>query len=198
MKNSAVVFSIFVAVIIALFLVFSIFGILYFYWGDATAVKDSLATIAGFFGGFATLGAAVIAAYLFNDWKEQERVTFIRNIAHETANLITQLMLSMQQYTPSNIDNFSKIKILQTHIITNLSFLNKQIKDDQMCIINKNFGIFTSNFFDITILEADNLIDAQARKEKIRLLIKSYSGDFNFVANLVDIDIVYSKTKTPN
>ena len=72
MKKNAVTFSIFIAVIISVFLAFSIFGILYFYWGDVSAVKDSFSTVAGFFGGFATLGAAVVAGYLFNGWKITE------------------------------------------------------------------------------------------------------------------------------
>lgn len=108
MKNSAVVFSISVAVIITLFLVFSIFGILYFYWGDIAAVKDSLSTIAGFFGGFATLGAAVIAAYLFNDWKDEYNHNLNSNILldflkqldileEHAQSLLTTLMTSSQK-----------------------------------------------------------------------------------------------------
>ena len=81
MRVKPVVFSVGVAILIVVILVFSIFGILYFYWGDTTAVKDSLSTIAGFFGGFATLGAAIIAAYLFNDWRDQHNKTVENELA---------------------------------------------------------------------------------------------------------------------
>lgn len=98
MKNSAFAFSIFVAVIITLFLVFSIFGILYFYWGDVTAVKDSLSTIAGFFGGFATLGAAVIAAYLFNDWKDEQLGVTRSQISKEVLEILVKLTADAESY----------------------------------------------------------------------------------------------------
>lgn len=68
-KIAPIIFSIAVAVIISIFLIISIFCILYFYWGNSSAVKDSISTVGSIFGGFATLGAAIIAAYLFTDWK---------------------------------------------------------------------------------------------------------------------------------
>ncbi|GAA5631052.1 hypothetical protein Acal02_01671 [Acinetobacter calcoaceticus] len=69
MNKSVIVFSITVTAIIFAFFLFSVMAILYFYWGDTSAVKDSLSTISGIFGGITTIGAAVVAAYLFNDWK---------------------------------------------------------------------------------------------------------------------------------
>lgn len=71
MNKGAIIFSILVATIISIILAFSIFGILYFHWGDTEAVKNSLSIVSSLFGGFTTLGAAIIAAYLFNDWKDE-------------------------------------------------------------------------------------------------------------------------------
>lgn len=71
MNKSVVIFSITVAAIILTFLLFSILAILFQHWGDTTSVKDSLSIISGIFGGVTTLGAAIVAAYLFNDWKVQ-------------------------------------------------------------------------------------------------------------------------------
>ncbi len=59
--------------LILIILLFSIFGILYFFWGNVKAVQDSLSTTGSIFSAIATLGAAAIAAYLFNDWKDQQR-----------------------------------------------------------------------------------------------------------------------------
>ncbi|MGA6135867.1 hypothetical protein ACPER7_06115 [Acinetobacter dispersus] len=73
MKKSVVVFSIVVIAIISLFLLFCILGIILYYWGESSAAKDALSIVSGLFGGITTLGAAIIAAYLFNDWKEQQR-----------------------------------------------------------------------------------------------------------------------------
>ena len=91
MNKSVIIFSILVAIIISIILAFSIFGILYFHWGNTEAVKNSLSTVSGFFGGFATLGAAIIATYLVADWKSQikynARLEQIINIIDELSKL---------------------------------------------------------------------------------------------------------------
>ncbi|WP_227505632.1 hypothetical protein [Acinetobacter calcoaceticus] len=69
-KSASAVSIIFIGLTI-FFLIFSVFSILYFYWGDLNAIQDSLSTTGSIFGAIATLGAAAVAAYLFNDWKEQ-------------------------------------------------------------------------------------------------------------------------------
>lgn len=94
-KFSAVGFSVGVVIAIATFFLFAIGGILYFYWGNASAVKDALSTTSSFFGGFATLGAAIIAAYLVADWKSQikynAQLEQIINIIDELSRLSTQI-----------------------------------------------------------------------------------------------------------
>ncbi|AVF08369.1 hypothetical protein J7S89_03465 [Acinetobacter baumannii] len=71
MNKSASAVSILFIGLTFFFLIFSIFSILYFYWGDLKVIQDSLSTTGSIFGAIATLGAAAVAAYLFNDWKEQ-------------------------------------------------------------------------------------------------------------------------------
>lgn len=83
MNKSVVIFSITVAAIILTFLLFSILAILFKYWGDTTSVKDSLSIISGIFGGITTLGAAIVAAYLFNDWKVQHNKTIENNFIND-------------------------------------------------------------------------------------------------------------------
>lgn len=74
MNKSVLTISIIIIGIIILFILFSILGILYFYWGDQKAVQDSLSTTGSIFSAVATLGAAGVAAYLFNDWKDQKNM----------------------------------------------------------------------------------------------------------------------------
>lgn len=71
MTKKNMTYSITVLATILAILIMAIFAIFFKYWGNVTAIKDSLTILSSFFGGFATLGAALIAAYLFNDWKEQ-------------------------------------------------------------------------------------------------------------------------------
>jgi len=44
---------------------------LIFAYSSESALQDALSTTGSYFGAVATLGAAVIAAYLFNDWRDQ-------------------------------------------------------------------------------------------------------------------------------
>ncbi|WP_349913095.1 hypothetical protein [Acinetobacter pittii] len=81
MNKSAISISIFIIGFILLLLLISIFGILYFYWGNSKAIQDSLSTTGSIFGAIATLGAAAVAAYLFNDWKEQHNKQVTNTLA---------------------------------------------------------------------------------------------------------------------
>lgn len=80
MNKTVVIFSLCVAAIIFSFLLFSILAVLFFYWGDTSSVKDALSTVSGIFGGITTIGAAIVGAYLFNDWKEQHNKTVDKEI----------------------------------------------------------------------------------------------------------------------
>lgn len=50
---------------------YSLFWVLYFHAGSPNAVSSALNTLGGYFGGIATLWAAIIATFLFNDWRDQ-------------------------------------------------------------------------------------------------------------------------------
>ncbi|MDO7479889.1 hypothetical protein Q5X66_11200 [Acinetobacter baumannii] len=187
MNKSAFAISIFTIGLILLILLFSIFGILYFYWGNVKAVQDSLSTTGSIFGAIATLGAAGIAIYLFNDWREQERTIFIRSVAYDAVESITHLMDLMQGYPESDDYNVASVKVTHTKITTKLSIINRQIFDPKMEIVNKNFGVFIQDYFDIVKLKIDSEIDQKVMKVLISDLIYSYRGDFNYLAKLTDI-----------
>lgn len=106
MNKSVLTISIIIIGIIILFLLLSIFGILYFYWGDQKAVQDSLSTTGSIFGAVATLGAAGVAAYLFNDWREIHNQTTYKDICTSTFN--TQTKLNVRLISINDI--FSKAK----------------------------------------------------------------------------------------
>ena len=187
MNKNVVVFSMAVAAIIFTFFIFSIFAILFAYWGNSEAVKDSLSTISGIFGGITTIGAAIIAAYLFNDWRIQERTIFIRSIAYETVELTGQLIDLMQGYPASEDYNYIAVKLMHTKIVTKLAIINRHVEDPRMRIVNANFGLFIKEFFDILAMKADEIIDHKLMKELISDLIRSHSADINYLAELTDI-----------
>ncbi|GEM_PF-1124581 len=115
MKKDIVWKAICIAGTFVLILLIVIFTAIYSHWGDqnSQALKDSLSTTSGIFGGLTTLAAAIIAAYLFNDWKEQhnkqisnalalqayeEFTTFQRKVV-EFANYISDFEGLLNSYT---------------------------------------------------------------------------------------------------
>jgi hypothetical protein len=101
MNKGILTISIIIVGIIILFLIFSIFGILYFFWGDQKAVQDSLSTTGSIFGPIATLGAAGIAAYLFNDWRDEKEYELVK----ESSLSLLEATLNIN----STIENFLAI-----------------------------------------------------------------------------------------
>lgn len=55
--------------------------------GVGDRLKETLTITIGFFGGFATLAAAYIAANLFNDWREQHNKQVLADEAKDTFHL---------------------------------------------------------------------------------------------------------------
>jgi hypothetical protein len=81
-------FSFFVSLIISFAFLLITFWIFYAYSWNADAAKDALSTTGSFFGAGATLGAAIIAAFLFNDWKDQHNKQVLAYEAKENFMLI--------------------------------------------------------------------------------------------------------------
>lgn len=98
MNKSAFSISIMIIGLILIFLLFSIFGILYFYWGNAKAVQDSLSTTGSIFGAIATLGAAGVAAHLYIDWREQLTSTVQQEQAKSIQLTINKILTTLDDY----------------------------------------------------------------------------------------------------
>lgn len=184
-------------ILATIFAVVFLFALIFYLYSSISGIslnnlKDALSMTASFFGGIATLVAAYVAAKLFNDWKEQERMVFIRNTFHETSNLLNQLMLSMQQFPKINLP---EIRVLQSRVTTNLGFLHRQIKDGDMKSVRDNFGIFIDDFYDILIDNADGVLTPDQTKKEINENLKSFKSEYAYVAELIDIDNVYQKVK---
>lgn len=84
--------------LILIFLLFSIFGILYFNWGDVKAIQDSLSTTGSIFGAIATLGAALVAALLYTDWREQLTSTIQQEQAKSIQLAINKILFTLDNY----------------------------------------------------------------------------------------------------
>ncbi|WP_312307484.1 hypothetical protein [Acinetobacter variabilis] len=98
MKNlKPITFSFIVSLGIAFVFLMATFYILAY--SDPNAMSDALSTTGSYFGALSTLAAAIIAAYLYTDWKEPH---FVSKIASEQKEIIT-----LTRRMKRNIDAFS-------------------------------------------------------------------------------------------
>lgn len=98
-KITPVSFSFFISLIVAFIFLLITFWIFYQYSWSAAAAKDALSTTGSYFGAVTTLVAAIIAAYLYTDWKEPH--LFLK-IAAEQKEII-----SLTRRMKRNIDAFT-------------------------------------------------------------------------------------------
>lgn len=170
-----------------------LFWVLFLCLDSPNAAREAINVLGSYFGGAATLWAAFIAAYLFNDWRVQEKTVFIRNVAYETSNLVLTLFNIMQGYIGEKENLLNQIMPIQSQITLKLAILNKQIKDNQMHLVNDNFRGFMFDY-----IEAINLYqhDRQALKGQVSILIKSYGGELSYLTELANLDNVFEKLKT--
>lgn len=159
--------------------------------GDDKPVMNAISIYGSYFGGITTLVAAYIASKLFNDWKKQEKTTFIRNIAYDTSGMIVKLFNLMQGYTLIEEQNLTtEIVTLHSQILIKLAILNRQINDNKMNLVNDNFQGFMQEYFQLTKLHVNN---PQALKNEVSRLIKSISAEIGYLSGLANIDNVFEK-----
>ncbi|MEN8392197.1 hypothetical protein ABFP25_13865 [Acinetobacter indicus] len=170
-----------------------LFWVLFLCLDSPSAAKEAINVLGSYFGGIATLWAAFIAAYLFNDWRDQEKVIFIRNVAYETSGLILTLFNIMQGYIGEKENLLNQIMPIQSQITLKLAILNKHIKDDQMHLVNENFQGFIKEYIRTIELYQH---DRQALKDQVRILIKSYKSEVGYLTRLANLDSVFEKLKT--
>lgn len=103
--------SVAVLTIIVFVLVFIVYGCL----GVHEQLKEALTVTVGCFGGFATLGAAFIAANLFNNWQDvqdgsnrsEHAKSTLRNLIHLQSTLdyyLEEVWTIATHYTPSDLE----------------------------------------------------------------------------------------------
>ncbi|MGN5723711.1 hypothetical protein ACNQO9_00505 [Acinetobacter calcoaceticus] len=161
MNKSALAISIMIIGLILLFLLFSIFGILYFYWGSVQAVQDSLSTAGSIFSAIATLGAASVAAYLFNDWKEQHNRTIIASeakIAFKCIHAELQILRKIKR----------KVKVFNYSLFNPTQILENDELDKAHVTLTNEVNKNQNNLSEFVVL-----IDGRELFETIKLYYKS-------------------------
>lgn len=118
-KETTIAINTIATLAVATFVVMGATFILFYYLDSATGIKDAWSTIAGFFGGFATLTAAYIASRLFNDWKEQHNLQIIAleaknafHLFHKQADQIFEFISTIEDIEK----NESEVKLSERSI----------------------------------------------------------------------------------
>lgn len=191
MNKNVVVYSIFVSVILLAILTWSIFGIFFKYWGDISAIKDSLSAVSGIFGGLATLGAAVIAAHLFNDWRDQHNKSVSNEYAKKVLESYDKLSNSILEFELKkdelNSDLFYFLIGLQLFTETDSTGYLKKVNDIKSIatIIKTNFNFFKRN------LKHYNLL---VNEEKTSIInIKKFENIFKNIKDVNDLTLNEAK-----
>lgn len=126
-------FSFTVSLVISFLFLLITFWIFYKYSWSAEAAKDALSTTGSYFGAAATLGAAIIAAYLFNDWKLQHNKVVEKELAWDVVQKFDAADLHLSQFKES----FQLYKI-------KCNFINEMPDDEFNNLDNELNGILSS------------------------------------------------------
>ncbi|MBB6363523.1 hypothetical protein [Acinetobacter lwoffii] len=110
-----------------------LFWALFLCFDSPNAAREAINVLGSYFGGVATLWAAVVAAYLFTDWKEQHNKSIISNDAktafhliHNERNLIHDIKFYLAEI--ENIDEYNLYDYrdrLQSHFNNLIKNYNK-------------------------------------------------------------------------
>ena len=127
MKNNIVVRAICIVGFLVLIILIAVFATIYSHWDDnyTSALKDSLATTSGIFGGLATLAAAIVAAYLFNDWKEQHNKQISNALALQAYEEFTTFQRKVLEFT-NYVSEFEGLLNSYTGFDLTLEILHKE------------------------------------------------------------------------
>lgn len=157
MNKSVLTISITIIGIIVFFILFSILGILYFYWGDQNAVQDSLSTTGSIFGAVATLGAAGVAAYLFNDWRDEKNYELENSLLTNILIDLKPIFIELHQIK-SDSENLKKI---DTTFIFKTAYLERDRIDMYKSIISlfPNIKIYSEIKKDNELINLYNTFD---------------------------------------
>lgn len=137
-KIKPITFSFIVSFGISFIFLLITFWIFYKYSWSVEAAKDALSTTGSYFGAIATLGAACIAAYLFNDWRAE------KNFDLEN-HYLTNIILGLRDiHAELNEMQSCSLKIKETsyNIISHSSYLNRPRLDINVAINKLDADIF--------------------------------------------------------
>ncbi|EHU1450427.1 TPA: hypothetical protein RHI02_003617 [Acinetobacter baumannii] len=181
MNKSAFSISIFVIGFILLSLLFSIFGILYFYWGSLKASQDAISTTVSLFGVIGTLGSASIAAYLFNDWRDNQTGINRSELAKNTQTSLYKLVGYLDYYHEF-VTTQKTLWVGKNYPDVSQSFIDQAEKIPQECEVKRSIfrneceELYKQFMIDLRIYEKTFDIELNLDISKVRYYRGSIGG----------------------
>lgn len=139
----------------------AIFWIVYVYSSDLTAIKDAFNTTGSYFGGVATLAAAIVAAYLFNDWKQERRYLNQKEKVEKALNIIELMADDLDMFSKSKFNDLMITNKLfyQLYGIINSLSLNGDTLDEY-----KTRHLKVANIIIPLLIEGNRVLNQEERK----------------------------------
>ena len=137
-KISPLAFSIGGAIILSIIFLFITFWIFYTYTDSADNAKDALATTGSYFGGLATLWAACVAGYFFNDWRLQHDKIIEKEFLIKVINDYENFHITYCEYFDPNAS------LTKEYIDSNLEIIlsNLQLLSNKIRAINRAYNSY--------------------------------------------------------
>ena len=159
-------------------------------YSGPNALKDALSTTGSYFGAAATLGAAIIAAYLFDDWKEQADYETKKELSLDIIGLLAAIRFELIMTQEMLIN----LKLVESHL-----FLNTDYKNNHWNSFKKNINttypkikyIKNNNFiydFDISKDYADLERYYEHIGTNFQNIIKDYSKYYDGMISELNMD----------
>lgn len=131
-----------------------------------------------------TFGAAIIAAYLFNDWKEQETIIFKRNLAYTIFNDMV-LLLRMMMDPKNEIHTVSSVQSQFMKIVYDIVLYSKN-ESKAKTLINE-FGIIYTR--QLGVFESQKEGKTSVRVQDHLTFLSEYNTILHTCSELVNIRI---------
>lgn len=188
-KIPPISFSFIVSLVISFTFLFITFFIFYKFSWDVNAAKDALSTTGSYFGAVATLGAAIVAAYLFNDWRIVQRAQSKSDISKQIITSLIKLKSDADKYH-ANAQHYVNAYEQRNDQDISQERKNKIIEfiqnsPSEKDLYDTNLEVNLINFFELLDLyEAifnENLLNENDREFNFKVYFFTINGLFSLI-----------------
>lgn len=191
MKFKILIFQLCVIVLLIAILFFSMTWIIIYWQNPQNSFKEAMSLTLSFLGPLSTIFAAIVATFLFNDWKEQHNMTIIAHeakLAFKLLSIERGALNDLKRLIDNNKNNSSTIffKVNDVSIENKFEQLLESFKESRQKLFEFILLIEGQSLFD-KILEYRNKISDLNRKIIIwQKEKKSYDEIFDQYSTSID------------